>query len=301
MLAVGVAIILGALGGSSTAATHSAASGRFSGMVGIGHGRKLFLTCRGTGGPTVVLIAGFRGSHDDWTHIVAGAGKTQGSPRAVFPRVAGFTHVCAYDRPGTTDLGSGAISPSTPVRQPTTAQDGVADLHALLHAAGVNGPYVIVAHSWGGMIGQLYARTHPGEVAGLVFLDPGTQYLKRTLTPGQWRKFAAAARQLGDPSTLEAAAYEPSVEAMLGAPPVPHVPAVVLSSDHPFPFGAGGRQTWPAWVAAQNLFAHSIGASHITDTDSGHYIAGDAPAIVVAAIHRVWTETHFVPDASSRP
>ncbi|MGH2938769.1 MAG: alpha/beta fold hydrolase [Solirubrobacterales bacterium] len=273
------------------------AGGGSDGLVKISDGRKLLLKCRGTGSPTVVLISGFRGGDDDWTHVAANP-KPIPSPRAVFPRIAKFTHVCAYDRPGVESF-SGVISPSTPVHQPTTAADGVADLHALLRAAGVKGPYVIVAHSWGGMIGQLYARMHPRQVAGLVFLDPGTQYLKSTLTPAQWNQFVRQARELGEPKTLEAAAYEPSVKAMLAAPPVPRVPAEVLSSDHPFPFGAGGSHPWRAWLAAQGLFARSIHALHVTNTDSGHYIAGERPGLVVAAVRRV--RSRYLAGMSSSP
>lgn len=267
----------------------SAPAADASGLVGIGGGRKLFLQCRGTGTPTVVLISGFRGGYDDWTHVLSGPDKTpRPSRRAVFPRIGRFTHVCAYDRPGTVNF-SGVISPSTSVRQPTTAGDGVADLHALLGAAGVNGPYLLVAHSWGGMIAQLYARAYPRQAAGLVLLDPGSPYLKTTLTLAQWHRFVRAARTLGEPKTLEAAAYEPSVKAILATQPVARVPSVVLSSDHPFDFGAGGRGTWPSWLAAQNLLAAILDARHITHTDSGHYIAGERPGLVVAAVHRIWS------------
>ncbi|MBS1675937.1 MAG: class A beta-lactamase-related serine hydrolase [Actinobacteria bacterium] len=273
--------------GSATASTSSGADGSFSGLVKIDAHRKLFLKCRGTGTPTVVLISGAHGAYDDWTHVVAGPDKApRTSPRAVFPQIGRFAHVCAYDRPGTEGL-DGVISPSTPVRQPTTAQDGVADLHALLGAANLQGPYILVAHSWGGMIGQLYARTYPQDVAGLVFLDPGSQYLKTTLKPAQWSRFVRGARKLGDPKTLEAAAYEPSIKAILAAPAVPRVPAVVLSSDHPFDFGAGGSGTWSAWLTAQDRLAAELGAEHVTATDSGHYIAGERPGLVVAAVRRV--------------
>jgi len=51
----------------------------------------------------------------------------------VLAGVAAFTRVCAYDRPGTAALING------PVLMPRTAQDVVADLHALLRAAGVPG------------------------------------------------------------------------------------------------------------------------------------------------------------------
>ena len=78
--------------------------------------------------------------------MIDSGGEPKPSRSAVFPRVGKFTRVCAYDRPGTTRL-DGTLSPSTPVRQPTAAQDGAADLHALLRAAKQKGPYVLVAHS----------------------------------------------------------------------------------------------------------------------------------------------------------
>jgi len=74
--------------------------------------------------------------------------------------------VCANDRPGTT-LNDDTQTESTPVQQPTTAQHGVGDLHAVLIASREAGPYVLVAHSWGGLIARLFASTYPDEVAGL--------------------------------------------------------------------------------------------------------------------------------------
>ena len=73
----------------------------------------------------------------------------------VFAEVAKFARVCAYDRPGT-PVGE-KPSRSDPVREPTTAEDAVADLHALLSAANEAGPYVLVGHSYGGLIVRLRA------------------------------------------------------------------------------------------------------------------------------------------------
>jgi pimeloyl-ACP methyl ester carboxylesterase len=106
---------------------HAADSGDFAGSVDIGGGRKMYLECRGIGSPTVVLVAGLRGSAEDW-NIAEKAG-----PR-VFPEVAKFTRVCAYDRPGT-PVGE-KPSRSDPVPQLTTAGTAVADLHGLPTAAG---------------------------------------------------------------------------------------------------------------------------------------------------------------------
>ena len=281
-------LLLAGWGGSSMALTASSAGSTSSaGLVKIDGARKLFLTCRGTGAPTVVLISGFRGGYDDWTHVVSRPGATpRASPSSVFPQVAGFTRVCAYDRPGTTNF-DGSIGPSTPVRQPTTAQDDVGDLHALLGAAGAVGPYVLVAHSWGGMIAYLYASEHPGEVAGMVLVDPGSEFLKTSLRASQWHRFVRGARKLGKPRILEAAEYERSVDAIRGAPAVPRIPAVVLTSDRPFDFGAGGPQTWSAWLSAQNRLAAVLDAKHIAHTHSGHYIAGERPRLVINEVRDV--------------
>jgi pimeloyl-ACP methyl ester carboxylesterase len=263
--------------------------GDFAGLVDIGGGREMYLECRGTGSPTVVLVSGFRGSNDDWTNVVDpddSASAPKPSDSAVFPEVSSFTRVCAYDRPGTT-YTDGTPTTSTPVPQPTSAQDGTADLHALLTAAEEPGPYVIVAHSWGGLIGYLFASDYPDAVSGLVLIDPGSEFLQTELTTEQWATFVQAAKQLGDPEDLEAADYESSVDALCAAPPVGAIPAVVLTSDKPFDFGAGEEGTWPAWLSAQERLATLLGAKHITDTNSGHYIAGEQPQLVIDAIRQV--------------
>src|SRR5437588_9834508 len=141
----------------------------FAGLVDVGGGRRMYLECRGIGSPTVVLVAGLRGSAEDW-NIADKPG-----PR-VFPEVTKFTRICAYDRPGT-PVGE-KPSRSDPVPQPTTAGNAVADLHALLTAAGETGPYVLVGHSYGGLVVKLYARSYPKDVAGLVLVDAHSEGLQ---------------------------------------------------------------------------------------------------------------------------
>src|SRR5262245_10070643 len=114
------------------------ADGDFAGYVGIGGGRKLYLECHGEGSPTVILGAGLRSRADFWSEP---AEETVG--QTVFPGVARFTRVCAYDRPGTT-LGTTEFSRSDPVAMPRTARDAVADLRALIKAAPIRGPHVLV-------------------------------------------------------------------------------------------------------------------------------------------------------------
>jgi pimeloyl-ACP methyl ester carboxylesterase len=74
-------------------------------------------------------------------------------------------------------------------------RDKVADLHALLRAADIRGPYVLVAHSSGGLVVRLYASTYPDEVVGMVLLDSTHEDVwlrfQEALTPVQWAEFEA--------------------------------------------------------------------------------------------------------------
>jgi pimeloyl-ACP methyl ester carboxylesterase len=106
----------------------------FAGLVNIGENRSIYLECRGSGSPTVVLVSGTGGAFDEWTHVFNPSGAAIREDTAVLPQIARFTRVCAYDRPGTRRFDN-TLAPSTTVPQPTTAQNGVADLHALLTAA----------------------------------------------------------------------------------------------------------------------------------------------------------------------
>jgi pimeloyl-ACP methyl ester carboxylesterase len=182
-----------------------AAQGDFAGLVDIG-GRRLYLECRGSGGPTVVLENGAGLGADVWS---VDFGERAGSQPIVLPAVAGFTRVCSYDRPGINLFVNPAVWPlapadrlfpsrSDPAPMPRTAGDVVADLHALLGAAGVPGPYVLVGHSFGGLVVQLYARAYPDEVVGLVLVDAAHEETypawEALLGPTQWAEVISSWR-----------------------------------------------------------------------------------------------------------
>ncbi len=135
--------------GAATFAT----AGRYTGAFAIGGGRKMFITCAGSGSPTVILEAGANGGAHSWL--------------AVQPRLATTTRVCSYDR---ANLPGGS---SDPAPKPQTAADIVTDLHKLLAAARVPGPFVLAGHSNGGLFARLYATTYPQQVKGLVLIDTG--------------------------------------------------------------------------------------------------------------------------------
>jgi pimeloyl-ACP methyl ester carboxylesterase len=113
-------------------------------------GHRLHAVCRGTGAPVVVFEAGIAASSLSWTRVM--------------PEVAAFTRVCAYDRAG---LGWSDVA-----AMPRTFARIVAELGALLAAARLPPPYVLVGHSFGCFVACGFAARDPKAVAGLVLLDP---------------------------------------------------------------------------------------------------------------------------------
>jgi len=127
---------------------------------------KLHLDERGAGDPVVVLESGIAASSMSWA--------------LVQPRVAEFTRVASYDRAG---LGwSGRAS------APRSIEQMVGELAALLRAANLQPPYVLVGHSFGGLLIRAFAHLHPAQVAGLVFVDPVSLRLWADCPPGERRR-----------------------------------------------------------------------------------------------------------------
>ena len=230
------------------------------------------------------FISGTRGAADEWDTLLPDAAP---GTESSFDAVSQTTRACAYDRPGTT-VASGELTTSSALPQPTTAMQGAADLHALMAAADLSGPYVVVGLSWGGMIAQQFARTHADEVAGLVLLDSASEYLQTTFTAEQWAAWMAVVADSVDAVGSEVPSYEPSIAELRATPALPAMPTVVMSSDHPWDLQVTpGESTWPGWVAAQAELAQSLNATHITQTDSGHGLPVEQPALVTEAILQV--------------
>lgn len=125
-------------------------------LIDVG-GHRLHVRCAGSGSPAVLLEAGIAASSLSWS--------------LVQPEIARITHVCAYDRAG---LGwsDAASSPRTFTRM-------VDELDRVL-AHEVDQKYILVGHSFGSFVIRAYASRHPDRVAGLVLVDPPTEWLSMT-------------------------------------------------------------------------------------------------------------------------
>ncbi len=129
-------------------------------------GHKLHLYEAGSGSPAVVLESGISASSLNWRRVQA--------------EVSRFTRVCSYDRAGLgwSDLCQQSCTPSSLAMQ----------LHTLLHNTGIGAPYVLVGHSFGGLIVQAFAHLYPHETAGLVLVDP--------LDPAEWTPITDEQRRM---------------------------------------------------------------------------------------------------------
>ena len=117
-------------------------------MVDVG-GHSLHINCVGEGSPTVILDGGTGEMSANWGLVQR--------------EVSDTTRVCAYDRAG---MGWSEMGP-----EPRDATQITGELHALLEGAGIEGPYVMVGHSFGGLYMQSYAARYPEEVAGVGLIE----------------------------------------------------------------------------------------------------------------------------------
>ncbi|MBI4265341.1 MAG: alpha/beta hydrolase [Acidobacteria bacterium] len=136
-------------------------------LVEIGRHR-LHLRSEGTGAPAVVFDAALGASSLSWS--------------LVLPAVAQTTRAVAYDRAGFGWSDAGPV--------PRTAGRLADELHELLRRADVPPPYLLVGHSFGGLVMRLLAARHRGRVAGLVLIEPAH--------PEDWRQPSAEQRRLID-------------------------------------------------------------------------------------------------------
>jgi pimeloyl-ACP methyl ester carboxylesterase len=118
-------------------------------LIDVG-GFRLHLNCSGQGNPTVILESALGGSSLSWS--------------LVQPPVARFGHVCSYDRAGFGWSDAGPL--------PRTASRIAEELRTLLDRGSVAPPFVLVGHSFGGLVMCIFARRYRRDVSGLVLVDP---------------------------------------------------------------------------------------------------------------------------------
>jgi pimeloyl-ACP methyl ester carboxylesterase len=244
---------------------------RSGGMIDVG-GRRLYLDCVGSGSPTVLLEAGSGASSSVWTPVL--------------PELERRTRTCAYDRAG---LGESDAMPGT-----HDAGDEISDLEHLLDRAGIKPPYVLVGHSYGGLLVRLFAHAHRSETGGVVLVDAiGRDWWRRglaawpkSLAPKLRRTFAT---RIQDGVDVRASGALDRHVRTLGDTRLIVITAAQQHELFRKPFTAPPRRLYRMTVRGwrrdqRELAALSSDHAHVMATRSDHFIFDEAPDVVSHAI-----------------
>ena len=266
------------------------------GEMVVVNGRQVHLLCRGQGSPAVILESGMPGTALGWASVIED--------------IASFARVCAYDRAG---YGWSEAGP-----EPRTTGSITGELRDLLRTAQVGPPSVLVGHSFGGLIVQVFASRFPDEVAGMVLVDSSHPNLARRsgrldrmgrvafrlklLAPLGIARFmidAPSGNPESRPSSTRATEKELMAttrsfrtmaseleglreslnQAAEDRPRLGRKPLVVLTE---------GRRKMEFWHAMQEQFTELSDSSEWRVVNgAGHFIHQDKPEIVVDAVRRV--------------
>lgn len=250
-------------------------------------GRAVYLDCRGTGSPTVILEAGFGAGAGSWAWLLDDIAET--------------TRVCAWDRPG---LGQSAS------RGLHTGLEAAEDLRHALQAAGEDGPYIVVAHSLGGVYALLFASVEDAAtgdgVAAFVLLDsfeplvwiaddPG---LEQAIRDGHREVLARTGSMIQGGEELD---WEATLAELRALGPT-DVETLLLPIEMGSKFG-DQTQPAPATLAAAWYRAvedHYPNGRVEVVANSGHVIHFDRPELVAARVRDVVLAARGAPRSSRR-
>jgi len=245
-------------------------------------GHRLEVVRRGDGQPVVVIEAGIGADWRQWG--------------AVIDSISESTTVVAYSRAG--------YGGSDPVAASRSLVDITSELESLLRVIDAPGPYVLVGHSFGGLLMRVFAAQHPTDTAGVLLVDATheRQVLEwDALSPGLMAEFRAQLENLRKgpqtPVFQETETMWPIMRSgdLPEAYPFPEVPVVVLTSTQVGPVTAGvpfskeGRRVWRELHTS--LIAAMDRGVQIVTARSGHNIQRDEPQLVVDSIRLLldWT------------
>jgi pimeloyl-ACP methyl ester carboxylesterase len=242
-------------------------------IVEIGRGRTLYLQCLGSGSPTVVLEAGFGGDTFQWQDVQ--------------PRLGRVTRTCAYDRAG---FGRSIARPGV-----HDARDEIDDLKRLLEGAHIEPPYVLVGHSYGGVLVRVFAHLHPTETAGLVLIDTmGRDGRRRQLAIWPQSQAPEIRRELATPvmGGVDLAAGEALASRVRTLGDMPLAVITAGRQDNfpraPARLGRTLRRLWDkmqdelAGLSDNSVHVVALGSNH--DVPSSH---SGQPSVVIGAVQAV--------------
>jgi pimeloyl-ACP methyl ester carboxylesterase len=223
-----------------------------------GHG--IHIHCAGEGSPTVIMEAGGGDSSMSWSEVQS--------------EVSNFTRVCSYDRLG--------LAWSDDTNSNRTSKAAADELRSLLVAAGEKGPYVLVGHSLGGFTMRIFASDYPGDVVGMVLVDPSDENM---FTASELSGMAGTFRS-------ESMMARFGVMRLFGANIIPSVLGAPLPVDYakniPIVFGPKSLNT-----AADEIEAIKESQAYVKQV-SGEGSFGSKPLLIISADNDYSRESGFM-------
>jgi pimeloyl-ACP methyl ester carboxylesterase len=226
---------------------------------------ELRLACKGSGAPTVVYFDGLGGGSTS-TLMVGLAGLL--APRQRF---------CAYERVNTGRSG---------VQQAMhTGADSVRDLHVLLAAADVAGPYLLIGRGWGGVLATMYAGTYPADVTGLLLLEsalPTDDEIEVLYPPEELERLKAEWNAVEREDL-----YRTLPEAKKAMRSIPDIPVAFLVVELPPPDSDLEKRIGAMRDVKRAEFVAQFRQGRIVPVDADFDVAINKPEIVAAEVQRM--------------
>ena len=240
-------------------------------MIDVG-GRKLHCFVYGKGSPTVVLVSGFGAPQAYWNSVI--------------PDLAAKTTVVTFDRAG---IGKSEIG-----NLPTHGEQAAKDLHVLLEKLDVPKPYLLVGHSYGGIVVRLFASMYPDVMGGLILEDAQHEDVlneqRKILTGNDLEALEQMVARFSTPENpkTEADYRNITTEQVRKSKPLPHIPFIVLTAGDrskamPPMFSDEAKEKIAklGLEMQQKLVALIPGGRHILVEGVGHNIHAEKPEALI--------------------
>jgi pimeloyl-ACP methyl ester carboxylesterase len=254
------------------------------------HDHRIYYHCLGEGSHTVLIDTGIGDASANWAPIQQ--------------KLSSQMKVCIYDRAG--------YGMSDPGPGPRTSNLIVEELYTMLKSADIDGPYILVGHSYGGFTAQLFAKIHTDETAGIVLVESShpqqaERLAKLDLHEVENRRIITGRNDLApDESTElqkkwhmlnsrrkaifaqmeELKYFNESADEVIAAGPMPDIPFAVLTRGvSQLPTLDNAESMEDVWLEMQSELANSSkqGYQHIIQ-NSGHNIHIDKPDAVIDSV-----------------
>lgn len=218
--------------------------------------------CENYGKPTVIMDAGYGDNSETWDSVIED--------------ISMFTSVLIYDRAG--------LGKSAPSSNPRTSREMVKELKTLLIESGIQPPYILVGHSFGGVNMRIYATENENEVVGLVLVDSTPEDYRERFLPTMSQVF----QQAYNKQFVYECNYDEFMESLNQLKETRkkiEVPLIVLSAGNKAHYTKESQELWNEMQ--REILEISYNGELIIVENSNHYIQREEPDVVIQAIKKL--------------